>query len=190
MQFTNRKHLHTVRMAHSRTVRTVRTVQPSTPLRNSGENILSPLNDMLLADRTHLHTVRMSNSRTVRTVQTVQPSTPLRNSGENIVSPLNDMLLADRKHLHTVRMSHLRTVRTERIVYTIYRLEKLTDRNLTFTDRYSAGVLDNPQKCDSVLLLLRCHLEGEGRMDQTPAGLHKTLPAWRKTKLQHWMAGE
>ena len=26
-----------------------------------------------------------------------------------------------------------------------YRLEKLTDRNLTFTDRYSAGVLDNPR---------------------------------------------
>ena len=38
-----------------------------------------------------------------------------------------------------------------------FRFEKLTDRNLTFTDRYSAGVLDNPhlqtkyQKFDQVV---------------------------------------
>ena len=67
-----------------------------------------------------------------------------RNRGEIILSSLNDMQFTDRKYLHTVRMSNSRTVRTVRTVHTIYRLEKLTDRNLTFTDRYSAGVLDNP----------------------------------------------
>ena len=52
---------------------------------------------------------------------------------ENILSPTNEMRFTDRKTLFTDRIPLL-SIRSIR-----------TDRHMAYTDRYGAGVLDNPQ---------------------------------------------
>ena len=51
---------------------------------------------------------------------------------ENILSPTNKMQFTDRKTLFTDRIALL-SIRSIR-----------TDRHMAYTDRYGAGVLDNP----------------------------------------------
>ena len=72
----------------------------------------------------------------IRWIRTDQQTVYDHSCHENILSPTNEMRFTDRKTLFTDRIPLLsiRSIRSIR-----------TDRHMAYTDRYGAGVLDNPQ---------------------------------------------
>ena len=69
---------------------------------------------------------------TIRSIRTDRQTIYHHSCHENILSPTNEMRFTDRKTLFTDRIPLL-SIRSLR-----------TDRHMAYTDRYGAGVLDNP----------------------------------------------
>ena len=69
----------------------------------------------------------------IRSIRTDRQTVYDHSCHENILSPTNEMRFTDRKTLFTDRIPLLS-------IRSIH-----TDRHVAYTDRYCAGVLDNPQ---------------------------------------------
>ena len=82
-------------------------------------------------DRRELFTNRIPLS-SVRTVLTDRKTVNTHSCHKNILSPTNEMRFMDRKTHFTERIPLL-SIRSIRM-----------DRHMAYTDRYGAGVLDNP----------------------------------------------
>ena len=97
------------------------------------DNILSPTNEMRFTDnKTHFtDRIPLLSIRSIRTDRQIVYNSSCH---ENILSPTNEMRLTNRKTHFTERIPLL-SIRSIR-----------TDRHMAYTDRYGAGVLDNPQK--------------------------------------------
>ena len=87
---------------------------------------------MRFTDRKTLFTERVP-LLSIRSIRTDRQTVYDRSCHENISSPTNEMRFTDRKTLSTERVPLLsiRSIRTE--------------RHMACTDRYGAGVLDNPR---------------------------------------------
>ena len=86
---------------------------------------------MRFTDRKTLFTDRIP-LLSIRSIRTDRQTVYNHSCHENILSPTNEMRFTDRKTLFTDRIPLL-SIRSIR-----------TDRHMAYTDRYGAGVLDNP----------------------------------------------
>ena len=86
---------------------------------------------MRFTDRKTLFTDRIP-LLSIRSIRTDRQTVYNHSCHENILSPTNEMRFTDRKTLFTDRIPLL-SIRSIR-----------TDRHIAYTDRYGAGVLDNP----------------------------------------------
>ena len=92
---------------------------------------------MRFTDRKTLLTDRIP-LLSIRSIRTDRQTVYNHFCHENIISPTNEMRFTDRKTLFTDRIPLL-SIRSIR-----------TDRHMAYTDRYGAGVLDNPQEEESL----------------------------------------
>ena len=131
MRFTNRKTLFTERVPLL-SIRSIRTDRQTVHHHSCHENISSPTNEMRFTDRKTLSTERVP-LLSIRSICTDRQTVYDRSCHENILSPTNEMRFTDRKTHFTERIPLL-SIRSIR-----------TDRHMACTDRYGAGVLDNPR---------------------------------------------
>ena len=87
---------------------------------------------MRFTDRKTLFTDRIT-LLSIRSIRTDRQTVYNSSCHENILSPTNEMRLTNRKTHFTERIPLL-SIRSIR-----------ADRHMAYTDRYGAGVLDNPQ---------------------------------------------
>ena len=128
--FTDRRELFANRIPLS-SVRTVLTDRKTVNTHSCHENILSPTNEMRFTDRKTLFTDRIP-LLSIRSIRMDRQTVYNYSSHENILSPTYEMRLTNRKTHFTDRIPLL------------WIPSICTDRHMVYTDRYGAGVLDNP----------------------------------------------
>jgi len=144
MQFTDRELFYTDCIWSSRSVRTVRSVKRYLPLTARMKYSKSHKWDAIYGPWILLYGPYLKFM--VRTNCTLRNKDICLSQREwNILSPTNEMQFTDRDLFYTDRMWSSRS------------LQNSTDRNHSLTVRYSAGVLDNPQFWEIILLQPVCY---------------------------------